>query len=100
MKTKSKILLLIGCCVLPFCVRAQSYWVLSYQGTSTSGGSNKLSTTKVTEKTFIENCATNSGVSTSDLVLVLHMNANELGDTLEVVNQNDPNLFRCEVFKL
>jgi hypothetical protein len=91
---------LIGLCVLPLCARAQSYWVLSYQGTSTSGGTNKLTTAAVTEHTFIENCASNSSVSPDNLVLVLHVNANDLGDTLEVVNQNDPNLFHCEIFKL
>jgi hypothetical protein len=101
MKTKLKVFLMVlGLCISPLVVCGQSYWILSYQGTATSGGTNKLSTVPVTEKTFIENCATNAGVSSSDLVLVLHMNANAFGDALEVVNQNDPNLFRCEVFKL
>jgi hypothetical protein len=88
--------------LLPCSVKAASYWVLSYTGTSTSGSTNQnsLVTVPVTEDTFIQNCASNSGVSTADLVLVLHANANELGDTLEVINRNDPNLFRCEVFKL
>lgn len=95
--------LLIGLFLLPLCGLAQSdsqYWVLSYRGTATSSGDRKLSTRKITENDFIRDCATNSGASTENLALVLHFNANELGDTLEVVNVNDPNLFRCEVFKL
>ncbi len=91
--------IVLGLLLLPAGAGAQSYWKLSYQGTLTSGGSNKLSTVKVTENDFIQSCATNSGVSTADLVLALHFDANDVGDALEVVNANDPNLFRCEVFK-
>ncbi|HEY9508302.1 MAG TPA: hypothetical protein VIV82_00425 [Verrucomicrobiae bacterium] len=103
MKLRSVGSILIGLLLLPLCGLAQSdsqYWILSYRGTATSSGDKKLATRKVTENDFIRDCATNSGVSTDNLALVLHFNANELGDTLEVVNVNDPNLFRCEVFKL
>jgi hypothetical protein len=80
--------------------RGQTYWVLSYQGTTTAGGSNKLTTVTVTENTFIEKCAAKAGISTDNLALVLHFNASGLGDALEVINVNDPNLFRCEIFRL
>jgi hypothetical protein len=92
---------LLAVCLVPLAGKAQSYWVLSYQGTSTSGnGSGKLATEKVTEKTLIQNCATNSGASLTDLALVLHLNATVVGDAIEVINTNDPNLFRCEIMKL
>jgi hypothetical protein len=92
---------LLALCLLPASSPAQPYWILSYQGTATSGGqSNKLTTQKVTEKTFIHDCATNAGVSTADLALVLHFDANVVGDAIEVINTNDPNLFRCEIMKL
>lgn len=102
-RMKSKLILsqvVLGLLLAPVGVQAQDYWKLTYQGTLTSGQSNKLSTVKVTEKTFVQNCASNSGISTDNLALVLHFNGSDVGDTLEVVNVNDPNLFRCEVFKL
>src|SRR5581483_9353861 len=37
---------------------------------------------------------------TNNLALVLHFDANVVGDSLEVVDTNDPNLFRSEIFKL
>lgn len=100
MTTKLKIAVtLIGLCVAPFYAGAQSYWQVSYQGTATTNGTDKLDTRTTTENDFIEEAATKAGVPTTDLVLALHLNANELGDTLEVVNQNDPNLFHYEIFK-
>ena len=81
-------------------VSAQSRWIVTYRGTETAGGTNKLRTITVTERTFIERCATNANISTENLALVLHFDADALGDALEVVNVNDPNLFRCEVFRL
>lgn len=92
---------LLAALLLPLAhAAAQSRWVVSYRGTETAGNSNRLSTVTVTDRTFIERCATNSGVPTSDLALVLHFNAESIGDVLEVVNVNDPNLFRCQVFRL
>src|SRR6185503_9102267 len=38
--------------------------------------------------------------STAGLALVLHVNGSVVGDTLEVVNTTDPNLFRCNVSTL
>jgi hypothetical protein len=104
MKTNSmtslfRLLFLFPACFIAFQASAQSYWVLSYQGTETVGDTNKLTTVKVTDKTLIERCAAGSGASTDDLALVLHFDANSVGDTLEVINVNDPNLFRCELFK-
>ncbi|MGN6556016.1 MAG: hypothetical protein ACTHLW_20095 [Verrucomicrobiota bacterium] len=92
---------LLGLCLLPLAGLAQSYWRVAYQGTATSrDDSNKLRTETVTENSFIQHCATNAGVTDlSNLALVLHFDANEVGDALEVINTSDPNLFRCEVFK-
>jgi hypothetical protein len=91
--------MILALCLFPLSSQAQSRWILSYQGTETSSGSSKLSTVTVTEKTLIERCATNAGVSTNHLALVLHFNGDGASDTFEVVNINDPNLFRCEVFR-
>ncbi|HLP77261.1 MAG TPA: hypothetical protein VK327_10115, partial [Candidatus Paceibacterota bacterium] len=92
--------ILVAVLLLPACADAQSYWKLKYQGTETvGGGSNRLLTVRINEQKFIQNCATNSGISTDDLALVLHFDANDVGDALEVINVNDPNIFRCEVFK-
>lgn len=95
--------LLLGISLMPLCGDAQNLWLLKYQGTETTSnpqtnGKPKLVTQKITESTFVQRCA--NGADTSNLALVLHLNANELGDTLEVINTIDPNAFRCEVFKL
>jgi hypothetical protein len=84
---------------------AQTYWLLKYQGKSTrtvegAGGSPVLQTQTVTERTLIEQCAAAHGASTNNLALVLHANSSHLGDSIEVINTLDPNLFRCEVFLL
>ena len=79
---------------------AQPRWIVSYQGTETRSVSNRLVTTQVTDRTFIQRCAANAGISTENLALVLHFDAEAVGDSLEVVNVNDPNLFRCQVFRL
>src|SRR5215831_12819192 len=90
---------LIGLIVLPPRSAAQSYWVLKYNGTATSTNSTgKIVTVPMTDKTLVQNCAQQSGLTdTSGLALVLHINGSSVGDTLEVVNTSDPNLFHCEV---
>jgi hypothetical protein len=92
----------IGMVILPLRSDAQSYWVLKYNGVSTStNGTGKIVTTPMTDRTLIQNCAQHAGLTdTSDLALVLHVNGSSVGDTLEVVNKNDPNVFRCEVSQL
>ena len=81
---------------------AQTYWQLTYTGTASHTNElGKVVTESMTDRTLIQRCAQAGGTSdTSNLALVLHVNGNVVGDTVEVVNVNDPNLFRCEVFKL
>jgi hypothetical protein len=94
--------ILIGLCLLPAAGRAQSYWLLKYEGTSVrTNKAGQIASRPMTDKTLARLCANNAGVSNAtQLSLVLHLNATSLGDTLEVVNTGDPNLFRCEVLKL
>ena len=94
-----KTLLLLACLLTAFPAQAQSRWVVTYQGTETRSVSNKLVTAKITERTLIQRCATSAGISTTNLALVLHFGGDSVGDTFEVVNVNDPNLFRCEIFR-
>jgi len=83
----------------PLTASAQSYWLLSYKGTATSGTNGTALVSKsVSEGDLIHDCAGTG--STSNLALVLHLNAEDLGDRIEVINTNDPNAFRCDKFKL
>jgi hypothetical protein len=93
---------LIGLIVLPSRSAAQSYWVLKYNGTATStNGTGKIVTVPMTDRTLVQTCAQHAGLTdTSGLALVLHINGSSVGDTLEVVNTSDPNLFHCEVSQL
>lgn len=81
---------------------AQAYWPISYSGTSThTNGEGRLVTERMTEQTLIQLCAQKSGIAdTSGLTLALHFQPGAIGDTIEVVNASDPNLFHCEVLKL
>ena len=83
---------------------AQSYWLLTYRGTETVADApedaTRLVTTRVTQNDLVERAAAAAGVSTSNLVLVLHDNADSLGDKIQVVNRTDPNLFQWDVLKL
>ena len=94
--------ILVGCCIQPVSGTAQSYWVLKYQGTATStNGAGKIVTRPMTDRTLVQDCARHAGLTdTSGLALVLHVNGSSVGDTLEVVNTSDPNLFRCQVMTL
>jgi hypothetical protein len=80
----------------------QAYWVLKYTGTATgTNGAGKIVTSPMTDKTLVQNCAQHAGLKdTSGLALVLHVNGSSVGDTLEVVNTSDPNLFHCQVSQL
>src|SRR6476469_7378171 len=90
---------LIGLCVLPVKSRAQSYWVLKYDGVATAtNGAGKIVTRPMTDRTLIQQCPQSAGrANTSGLALVRHVNGSASGDTLEVVDTSDPNLFRCDV---
>jgi len=102
MKVPIVLTVLVGLALLPMSSDAQSYWVLKYTGVATStNGIGKIETRPMTDRTLVQNCAQHAGVTdTSALALVLHINGSSAGDTLEVVNTTDPNLFRCEVFEL
>src|SRR5690242_17744168 len=101
MKMKMFLLVLAAFTVGPAIGRAQSYWLLTYSGTAThTNGLGKVVTEPMTDRTLVQRAADVGGVGTNGLGLVLHVNANVLGDALEVVNLGDPNLFRAEVFKL
>jgi hypothetical protein len=92
----------MGLVLLPLGSQAQSYWVLKYNGVATStNGAGKMQTRPMTDRTLVQDCARHAGrTDTSGLALVLHVNGSSAGDTLEVVNTTDPNLFRCEVLEL
>jgi hypothetical protein len=94
--------LLLMLCAGPIAARAQSYWQLSYKGTATfTNNAGKLVTQPMTDRTLVQRCVQNNvGASNNNLALVLHFNANAIGDAFEVVNTADPNLFNCQVFTL
>jgi hypothetical protein len=87
---------------LPFGVRAQSYWQITYNGTATASTGSNLVTSAMTDQDLVTLSANNSDGNpfTDNLALVLHFDANVVGDSIEVIDKDDPNLFRSEVFKL
>src|SRR5690606_16248510 len=75
-----------------------------YKGTETTADApedaTRLITKRITERDLIRRAAEAGGVSTSNLVLVLHENADSLGDRIEVVDRTDPNVFHWDGAKL